>query len=146
MECIEIRKVEEKDLRGLVDLLVSSVGVNEIKLFKALEERLPSERSLVLLAKSGKKPVGAILCTVREESEWSDGKLQGVVEILMVDEPFRRQGIGRRLFETSRYWFLGQGVRSVVCHAPADAEVLHAFLKRYGYSISHFTFLKETET
>jgi GNAT superfamily N-acetyltransferase len=53
---------------------------------------------------------------------------------LVVSEPFRGRGIGRRLLATAEHWAASQGISAVRVRSRVSRAAAHRFYERAGYS------------
>lgn len=74
---------------------------NNLETRKIFEEELKDEKAITLCAKYNNKIVGICLLTVKEtgDNKLTKKRCIGYMEVLIVKEGFKKQGIGQKLFD-----------------------------------------------
>ena len=95
---IKIREAKACDYNACLYLLTSlyhgDIGADFQCIFESF---VKSEDSVVLLAEDSRKAVGVLIGSYNFDIDW-EGKV-GRIQALIVDEAFRRTGVGRKLLE-----------------------------------------------
>ena len=93
------------------------------------------EDTFPLAALDGGVPVGYICCTARVLDPPLEHLQDAYIEVLGVDEHYRRQGIGEGLVARAEEWAKSAGFRQIRTHSNNRAvEAIHLWLKR-GYGL-----------
>ncbi|WP_299702964.1 GNAT family N-acetyltransferase [uncultured Pontibacter sp.] len=131
---IHFREIIEDDVEALAQLSLQfgyTVLVEEMR--ERVAQVLARKDHCGFVACVGKQVVGWIhgFYTFRLESE-------PFVEIggLMVDEHFRRQGIGQQLIERVKTWAAVHSVRKVRVRCNTTRTATHTFYKKAGFAES----------
>ena len=112
--CKSYYEFHEFHVRGVPDRLATlgeSDPGEDSKLRASLEKIINGDDSMLFIADVTGRPVGFAEVYVRQDTpdparvSYRYGRLQS----LMVDEAFRRQGVGRRLMEAAERWAREQG-------------------------------------
>ena len=92
-------------------------------------KQLDAQDSLLIVAKVDSDIVGFSLSSIQSNIPVFKIKRYGVIYDFFVDEGFRRNGIGRKLFEFAIKWFEKKGIKhlqlSVAHHNPVAQEFWH---------------------
>jgi GNAT superfamily N-acetyltransferase len=87
----------------------------------------------VLVAETAGRVVGLMHVFARPAIE---NPREAVVQAIVVDEAFRRAGIGRQLMSAAERWGSERGCRSVVLSSNTVRAPAHAFYATLGYRVS----------
>jgi len=100
---VTIRQATHKDIDGLVDLLKELFSIEEDFSFNPQKQQrgltlmLEDDRACVIIACMGEKVIG--MCSAQMLLSTAEGGPVGLVEDLVVSEPYRGHGIGERLLQ-----------------------------------------------
>ncbi len=144
-EAVQIQKVGTKQIRQVVDLLKNVLDINEIKTFKLLEERIDSNRHLMLLAKAGSRAIGLVECSILQYNILTGGIDRGVIHTLYIDPEFQRRQIASRLIESAGFWFAGNGVDWVVVDVDVTNKELLSFFESAGFETYQIKLRKQVQ-
>lgn len=97
-----------------------------------LRSRASSRDSTILVAAGEGGIVGYSLLTILENPAVFQLRRYGFVAEMCVDEAFRRQGIGRRLWEHAVGWFRRKGIRVVQLNVASVNEEGRRFWQAVG--------------
>ncbi|MGL4741493.1 MAG: GNAT family N-acetyltransferase [Sarcina sp.] len=92
---LELHMLHAKN-RGDIYLEVSNLETRKI-----FEEELNDEKAITLCARCNSKIVGVCLLTIKEtgDNKLTRKRCIGYMEVLIVKEEFKKQGIGKKLFD-----------------------------------------------
>ncbi len=110
-----------------------------------------SEHSLVLVAEADKQAVGYVWATIEQPSPLAAenfvrdiGLVRVIIQALVVQEAYRRQGIGTRLMEAAEAWARGRGAVIALLDTYVESPLSVPFYERHmGYSRRAVRFRKE---
>jgi ribosomal protein S18 acetylase RimI-like enzyme len=97
-----------------------------------LRDRARDLDSAIFVAEREGRVVGGVIASVRVQESFFEARRFGYVSDLVVDPEFRRQGIGRALWEKARTWLRVPGVDIIRLHVAARSEAARAFWKSVG--------------
>ncbi len=139
-----IRQATKKDIKAILPIWRQLVmyhahldpslelASNAVETFRVFLKKLLKRRdAVVLVAEEEGKPVG--LCTVYIENhpEFRLGRY-GKIADFVVDEPYRRRGIGSSLLEAAQRWLLDNGVEHCRTEAAKINPASNAFWRSAG--------------
>lgn len=128
---MEIRTLEQKDLpeitrfaKKMLDLHHSLDSYYKSSdEFTGLNEEvsgwLNDPNSLVLVTEDNGKLLGYFRISVENAPAYAKAKKIGVVDDIFVDEKYRRQGVGKALFEKGMEWFGKKKVSNIELNVDA---------------------------
>ena len=103
------------------------------ELAQRVREVLATPHHLLLIAETGGRLAGLVHVYVRPAIE---NPREAVVQALVVDERWRRAGVGRRLMMAAERWGKDQDCRSVVLSSNTARLPAHAFYTALGYRLA----------
>ncbi|HVP58537.1 MAG TPA: GNAT family N-acetyltransferase [bacterium] len=98
-----------------------------------LAGHISSGGSCVLVAERAGEVIGYCLAVVAKSPPVVAERDHGTILDLAVTARYRRQGIGRRLYETALAWLVEHGMHRVELRAVVSNEVSTAFWKKLGF-------------
>ncbi|MGC8873515.1 MAG: GNAT family N-acetyltransferase [Chloroflexia bacterium] len=100
-----------------------------------LESCLESDDSRLFVAEAAEHPglVGYLLAHIRAISPLAIPPTCGYISDLCVDEPMRRQGVGRELVRVAQDWFRKQGQTQLRLSVAAANAAGQAFWRAIGF-------------
>lgn len=140
-----IRPAREEDARELAGLLVQLGYPSSDEAARARLSRLgQGERRLLIVAVLGGAVVGLAVGEIHDvlTSDEPVGKLN----LLVVDERMRGQGIGRRLLGAFEEWAQSCGARRVSLTSASRREAAHAFYRAAGWELTGMRFGRYLES
>jgi GNAT superfamily N-acetyltransferase len=110
-----------------------------------LLSNIKSKDAVIILALVRDDIIGAILAWGRKTPEISIllPNTFVIIENLVVDEPFRRQGIGKALLEQVHLWSKSHGTEQIQFTVWDFNQAAHEFNKKMGYSTLHHLMRKD---
>ncbi len=106
----------------------------EKNLKKWLSLEIDNNNSLFLLALIKQKPVGFIAGTsIINDNGLIAAPLKGFIQLLWVEEPFRKQKIAHSLLESIENCFLSIGIEYIECQYTKKNNLAHQFWQDKGY-------------
>jgi len=146
-EQVVVRKAAEADVAAIVELwkefmdfhkecdpFYSRAPDGHEKFAEFLRGHLASERSRVFAAEVGGKVVGYCLATIVQGVPVFELEEHGFIYDLAVAAPFRRKGIGERLFREAKGWFESLGLSRIELTIATHNPVSRAFWKKMGFA------------
>jgi GNAT superfamily N-acetyltransferase len=141
MTDLAIREAKTTDAADLARL-VSQLGYpsTEQDMAERLEALAGKPEYVLFVAESSGRVVGLVGAFLGYALEFSGpwGRLMGLV----VDEPFRGQGIGRRLMERIEAWLRDHGATRLTLTSGKQRTEAHRFYRRLGYEETGLRFVK----
>jgi ribosomal protein S18 acetylase RimI-like enzyme len=131
---IRLRPMTGDDIPDSVPLLAQlgyELTVDEAA--RRVREVLSTPDHEVVVAESAGRVVGLIHVFVRPAIE---NPREAVVEAIVVDEAFRRAGVGRILMAQAERWGSERNCRSVVLSSNVARTPAHAFYAALGYQVA----------
>lgn len=138
---IEIVKATESDFETMANLLAllfaieSDFEINFEKQYAGIAALHKDDRSDLLVAKDGEKVVGMI--TMQRLISSAEGSFVGQIEDLVVDEAYRKMGIGSRLINKMRSLAMEHGYKRIQLAADIENKNALAFYNRRGFKKTH---------
>ncbi len=123
-----------QDINAAVDPRLTLSGSAPDWMADFLREQMDNPNAAVLVALTGADPpvvVGYTLGQILRRPTLADGDC-GYVADLCVRENRRGQGIGRRLYERLRAWFVGQGLTAIEVQVVRANPASQAFWRKMG--------------
>jgi len=99
-----------------------------------MASRLDDENSLLLVALLEDQVVGYILARVMERPPVLLPPRFGFISDLVVTKPYRRRGIGTRLFQAALGWLQAQGITAIHVNVAAANAAAEAFWRKMGFT------------
>jgi len=145
------RRAVAADIPSLVELLGLLFSIeadfiqNTARQRRGLELLLDEERAVVMVAEAGGQVVGC--CTGQVLVSTAEGGLSAVLEDVVVQPGWQRQGIGRRLVNRVGQWAARQGARRVQLLADRNNVPGLTFYRQLGWQMTDLiclrTFVRE---
>jgi ribosomal protein S18 acetylase RimI-like enzyme len=138
---IEIVKATESDFETMANLLAllfaieSDFEINFEKQYAGIAALHKDDRSDLLVAKDGDKVVGMI--TMQRLISSAEGSFVGQIEDLVVDDAYRKMGIGSRLINKMRSLATQYGYKRIQLAADIENKNALAFYNRRGFKKTH---------
>lgn len=138
----------EFHVRGVPDRLLSlgrATTYDCTKLYPNLEKIIQNSDAALFLAEIAHHPVGLAEVYIRQD-ETNSAKVvrrYGHLQSLMVQEPYRHQGIGIRLLEAAEQWAKEQGAIEVQLDIWEFAEGPLRFYEHLGYRTLRRTLVRD---
>ena len=131
---MQLRPMARSDL-GDCRLLLSQLGydMTTAELERRFDEVSSAPEHSLVLAEAAGRMVGLMHVFARPALE---NPREAVVQAIVVDEAYRRCGIGRYLMTAAEKWGTERGCRSVVLSSNTVRAPAHAFYVALGYRIS----------
>ena len=106
----------------------------EINLRKWLEQEITNPNSLFLVAKCNGLPVGFIAASsIINDNGFLDNPLKGEVNLLWVEDKYRKQKIAEQLLLETEKCLLSTGINYIECHYTSNNQLAKAFWDKKGY-------------
>lgn len=112
---------------------------------KMFQEWLDNDKQTIFVAENEEKIVGFANCLIKKAKENELIKSYNYVEIenLVIDNDYKKSGIGKQLIKKAEGWAKDHGTNTVrLSSAGANHNALE-FYKHLGYEISSVTFHKD---
>jgi Leucine-rich repeat (LRR) protein/ribosomal protein S18 acetylase RimI-like enzyme len=138
---IEIQKATSKDLEAMAKLLAllfaieSDFEIDFEKQYLGIQRLYEDERSDLLVAKHEGKVVGMV--TMQRLISSAEGDNVGQIEDLVVEEEYRKMGIGSRLINHMRSLAHQHGYKRIQLAADIHNDNALAFYTRRGFRKTH---------
>jgi GNAT superfamily N-acetyltransferase len=107
-----------------------------------LRKAMKSENSLIQVALDGERVVGYAISDIQDIPGSKIGKC-GNINHLHVAKEYRRQGIGKMMYEAILPWFHLQGINVIEIQLTAKNEVACSFWRKLGYRDLQHTWYRE---
>ena len=128
---IEYKKIDDSILNKLVDIHGDNGGI------------IIRDDTFSLAAMDGDVPIGYICVTPRILQYPLENIREAFIEVLDVDENYRRQGIGQHLVQCGEAWAIKNGLRQIRTHSNDKAvEAIHMWNK-LGYGLCPHVYYTE---
>ena len=141
---MEIRVARPEDLEALLplwhemvaahasleDLYTPRADAGDIAL-QHFRRVCAAEDRLLLICR-GESVCGFLSASIRPAAPVFDASPVGVINELAVAAPYRRRGVGRRLYEEARAWLAGRGIGRVEVRTLTGNEASNAFWRKLG--------------
>jgi GNAT superfamily N-acetyltransferase len=141
MTIIQIREAQATDSPAITRL-VAQLGypTAEAEIQKRLAPILAHPDYALWVAEISGQVVGLTGVFVHLALEYDGfyGRLLGLV----VDEPYRKQGIGKKLLDQTERWLRERGVNKLTLTSGTQRIGAHKFYRRLGYAETGFRFGK----
>jgi GNAT superfamily N-acetyltransferase len=141
MNDLAIREAKTTDAADLARL-VSQLGYpsTEQDMAERLEALAGQPEYVLFVAEESGRIVGLVGAFLGYALEFNGpwGRLMGLV----VDEPFRGRGIGRRLMERIEGWLRDHGATRLTLTSGKQRAEAHRFYRRLGYEETGLRFVK----
>src|SRR5262249_48335343 len=136
---VRLRPMTRSDM-GRCRSLLTQLGyeMTEAELERRFDEVSPAPEHSLLVAETAGRVVGLMHVFSRRALE---NPKEAVVQAIVVDERFRRAGVGRHLMAAAEYWGRERGCRSVVLSSNITRALAHAFYAALGYRVSATSFV-----
>lgn len=134
---IHVRGAWAGDLDAMVSLLRTLFAIeadfafDEAKQRRGLRLLLESDQGCLLVAEADAAVIG--MCSGQLLISTAEGGLSLLVEDLVVDKAYRRQGVGSRLMEALKDWAVGRDVSRLQLLADRNNAPALAFYRRRGW-------------
>ena len=138
---VEIQKASSEDLQAMAKLLAvlfaieSDFAIDYQKQYAGIKRLFEDERSDLLVAKHEGKVVGML--TMQRLISSAEGDNVGQIEDLVVDEEYRKMGIGSRLINQMRALALEYGYKRIQLAADIHNDNALSFYTRRGFRKTH---------
>ncbi|MDY0134280.1 MAG: GNAT family N-acetyltransferase [Atribacterota bacterium] len=138
---VEIQKATSEDLEAMAKLLAvlfaieSDFEIDEQKQYMGIKRLYEDERSDLLVAKHEGKVVGMV--TMQRLISSAEGDNVGQIEDLVVEEGYRKMGIGSRLINRMRSLAHQHGYKRIQLAADIHNDNALAFYTRRGFRKTH---------
>jgi ribosomal protein S18 acetylase RimI-like enzyme len=109
----------------------SADGHERFKQF--ISGHITSDNSCVLVAEKEGSVIGYCLSTLAKYPPVFDKQDYGSILDLVITEPYRRMGIGERMYRTVQSWFSERGVHRIELRVAVTNEVSTAFWRKMGF-------------
>lgn len=136
-----IRRADENDIPDMVELLCElftiedDFTIDREKHFRGLRLLLDNRDAMILVAEHENRVVG--MASVQCLISTAIGERVGLIEDVIVHEPYRGNGIGKRLMETLLIETQKAGMKRLALGVDDRNEKALAFYKHYGFTSSH---------
>jgi ribosomal protein S18 acetylase RimI-like enzyme len=148
MEAI-IRRAEFSDIPDLVELLKElfsievdfefNAGLQEQGLFMMLQS---PETRCIMVAEVNQQVVG--MCTGQLVVSTAKGGFSGLVEDLVINQKYRRKGLGSRLLEAVEKWCNSSGAKRIQLLADKNNTKALAFYEKCNWQKTDLICLRKT--
>jgi ribosomal protein S18 acetylase RimI-like enzyme len=98
-----------------------------------VSNHITSDNSCVLVAEKEGSVVGYCLATLAKYPPVFDKQDYGTIFDLAIAEPYRRMGIGERMYQTVQSWFSERGVHRIELRVVVTNEISTAFWRKMGF-------------
>jgi GNAT superfamily N-acetyltransferase len=131
---IHIRGMTCADISDSVSLLAQfGYEMTAAEAARRVRDVLSTPEHSLVIAESEGRPIGLMHVFIRPAIE---NPREAVVQALVVDQKFRRAGIGRALMTAAQRWGEERGCRSVVLDSNVARTPAHAFYAALGYRVA----------
>jgi ribosomal protein S18 acetylase RimI-like enzyme len=134
-------KKDFDDVFRLLKQLWPDEELDKNALFTVFSRAIESRDDFCFCAEVGGRVVGFCALYVRN-SFWQEGLL-GYIGELIVDEPFREQGIGTALLNTAANKARETGCRKVELDSAFDRKEAHEFYEKVGFKRRAYLFSRD---
>lgn len=125
---------ELMDFHALLDPFFTRDENGHLSFVRLLTQLMESGKGLVLVAVDGDRVVGFTQAAITNYSPTVKLRPFGLIYDTMVDNEYRRRGIGARLFAKQKEWFAAMGINRLEVRAMADNELSNAFWRKMGFN------------
>lgn len=133
---VEIRELCQGDRAEWLSMRVKLWSIDYRNERKHSSQMADIERDYdktVFLAFVNGQPVGFAECSVRSYVDGCESSPVGYLEGIFVEEPFRRQGVGRELVEMVKSWSREKGCREMGSDSDIQNEVSYHMHLALGF-------------
>jgi len=141
---MNIKNVELTDTQNLLTLYEQLGYVTtENALYRRLAKILRHPDSHMLVAMIENKPVGIV--GFSEILDFFSDEAFIKIGMLVVDEHFRGNGIGKKLIESVEFWAKTQNISAIMLNSGnrVERKAAHEFYKSMGFIVKSTSFYKE---
>ena len=133
-EPVRLRPMTRSDA-GYCRSLLTQLGyeMTAAELERRFDEVSSAPEHSLLVAETTARVVGLMHVFARPALE---NPREAVVQAIVVDNAFRRAGVGRHLMTAAEHWGSERGCRSVVLSSNIARAPAHAFYAALGYHVS----------
>ena len=140
---MNIRKAEENDLRGVVDIFITEFLKEPFKEIWSKENALKKvkkyfKESNILVAEINNEIVGFIISSTYL---FYDGN-RGYIEDICVKEEFKKKGIGTKLMQKAEDYFKEKGIKTFNLMTSKKNDVFK-FYEKLGYKETHLVLFEK---
>ena len=100
---------------------------------KHLREVMKSEDTLVIVAVEGDEVRGYSIAEIDRRAPLFQRQTYGTISDMAVKGPFRRNGIGERMFDEVLKWYASRGIDEIELSVDAKNEIGKAFWRKHGF-------------
>ena len=143
-----IRKAEIKDVEAMSSLLYQLFSIeedftfDEIKQKRGLELLIRStESSVAFVAELEGKVLGML--TAQTNISTAEGKKAAVLEDMIIDKNYRKQGIGKKLMQAMELWAKEQGISRLQLLADKTNSPALLYYKKLGWNTTKMFCLRK---
>jgi len=146
-----IRQADKDDLANIVDWTIKlyqhedDKTISPHKNFKNnlehwIKQELSNSNSLFLLAEASGEPIGFIFATcVINDNGFLSKPMKGVIQLLWLDEYYRKQKMAKSLLEEMENCLTSIGVEYIECHYTCKNNLAKHFWDKNGYRQTSIT-------
>jgi ribosomal protein S18 acetylase RimI-like enzyme len=153
---MEIRPAKLEDVPALVDLWIefmdfhSALDPDYVRSPDAVKnwttyvtEKIADEKFHIMVAVDQGRLIGHLVATIKDYPPVFTLKSYGFIQEIAVNEIYRREGVGRRLYDEAEEWLLSKGVNRIQIRVDSDNEISRSFWQAVGFAPHTETLLKK---
>jgi len=148
---ITIKVAEFFDVEALIFLIAelfqieTDFQIDPVKQRAGLELLLNSDNAQIFVAQAQVDDSNQIvaMCSVQVLISTAEGAKVGMVEDLIVSEPYRRQGIGEKLLESLENWAQQQGLKRLQLLADKNNQSALGFYRQQNWQTTQLIGLRK---
>jgi ribosomal protein S18 acetylase RimI-like enzyme len=128
---IKVRNMVDADLPSVQPLLRQlgyELALNELEHRFSLVVKSPEHSAFV--CETGGKVVGSLHISGRPALE---KPAEAIIQSIVVDQAYRKVGIGNELMAAAEHWATEQGYGSITLYTRTDRDDAHAFYSQMDY-------------
>lgn len=154
---IEIVKAEEKHVPAIGQLYWEFIKFHQDidPIWTPLDNSIPdmvenhlrrfmkSEDGLVLVALEGTRVVGYSLSEIKGLFPGLKREKYGYIDTMAVTESYRREGVGKKMFDEIVKWFQSNEIKRVELGTTAQNLIGNSFWRKQGFTVYMHTLYRE---
>ena len=125
---------ELMDFHAQLDPFFTRDENGHLTFVRMLTQLMESAKGLVLVAVDGELVIGFTQAGITNYSPTVKNRPFGLIYDTVVDQAYRRRGVGTHLFVRQKQWFAKMGVKRLEVRAMAENPQSNAFWHKMGFA------------